>query len=127
MLAKTNDEEEKETNHSAERDQTDESIWREQTQAHDDRILQSLKTILLLTRIHQEQKDGRRWRGSSQSVFDRGAVGVELGRDVMIVDVLVVRWKSVSLKTERANPKTSPDIDLAAVLSAIARWAEVGD
>lgn len=113
------------TYHCAVCDQTNQSVLWEQAQAHDDRVLERLQTVLLLASVDDEQED--RWRrcGAREAVFDGCAAGVKLWWDLLGRDVLVVRWQSVSLQTERTYPHPGAHIDLAVAESAFADEAFV--
>jgi len=94
-------------------DQTDQGVGRQQAERHDDRVLESLQTILLLTCVDDEDEDRGNGGGSSESVLDGGARGVQLWRNGVLRDVLVVRWQTIALQTEGADPYPGAHVDLA--------------
>jgi len=94
-------------------DQTDQGVGRQQTERHDDGILEGLQAILLLTCVDNEDEDWGHGSGSGQSVLDGGAGRVQLWGDGVLGNVLVVRWQAVTLQTEGADPYPCAHVDLA--------------
>jgi hypothetical protein len=79
------------TYHCAVCDETDQSVCWEQTQAHDNGILQRLQAVLLLASVYDEDEDRWGQNGLRKSVLDGGAARMQLGWDLLLGDVLVVR------------------------------------
>src|ERR1700709_1859341 len=76
-------------------DQTNERIWRQQGQAHDERILEGLQTVIFLAGIHNVEEDwGGRGR-ACQLILDGGARGVQLWGYCVFRNILIVRRKGV--------------------------------
>lgn len=99
--------------HSTEGNQTNQRIGRQKRQAHDEGILHSLQTVILLAGI--DNKDENRGSGgrSCQLVLDRCALGVELWGYRVLCDVLVMRGERVARQTEGTDPDSCADIDSA--------------
>ena len=57
--------------------------------------------------------------GSAQGILNCGILGKQLGGEVGIGDILVVRRESISRQAEGADPKLSAHVDLAAVLRIV--------
>jgi hypothetical protein len=89
----------------------------QEAQTHNNRVLQRLQAVLFLACVDDEQEDGRGPRGAGETVFDGGAVRVQLGRDLVSRDVLVVHGKLVAVEAEGTYPHTGAHIDLAGDLS----------
>ena len=85
----------------------------EQAETHDERLLQGSQAILLLTGVDDIKKNRRAGDRARQPILDRGIRRVELGRDGVGGDVLVVGRKRISGKAEGAYPETSTHVDLA--------------
>lgn len=97
--------------HCAVSDQTDQRIRWQQRQAHDERVLNCLKAVILLASIDHKQEDrgGRGW--PRQLVLDCGAGRVELGGYRVLGNILIVRRKRIAHQTEWADPNTGADVD----------------
>lgn len=91
--------------------QTNQRIWWQKRQAHDKRVLESLKTVILLTSVDNVDKNGRSRSGSCQLVLDGGALRVEFWGYRVFGDILVVRREGIAHQTERADPNPRADID----------------
>lgn len=115
------------TYHGTKSDQANKSILREKAQAHDDRVLERLQTVLFLASINNEEKDGRRGRWSRESVLDGGIAWVQLRRNLFGGDVLVVLRKTVSLHAERTLPDLCAHVDLAEGVEDSTAWRLAGD
>jgi hypothetical protein len=99
-------------------DETDQSVCWEQTQAHDDGILQCLQAVLLLASIYDEDEDRWGQNGLRKSVLDGGAARMQLWWDLLLGDVLVVRGEVVAIQAEGAYPNACAHVNLAVSLSA---------
>jgi hypothetical protein len=97
--------------HCAVSDQTDQRIRWQQRQAHNERVLDCLKTVILLASIDHKQEDWGGGGGPRQLVLDCGAGRVELGRYRVLGNILVVRRKRIAHQTEGADPNTGADVD----------------
>jgi predicted trehalose synthase len=93
-------------------DETDQSVCREQTQAHDDRVLERLQAVLLLTCVYDEDKNRRGQDGLRKSVLDSGAARMQLWGDLLLGDVLVVRGEIVTVQAEGAYPYACAHVNL---------------
>lgn len=101
------------TDHGAISDQTDQSVLGQKAQAHDQRLLEGSQAVLLLAHINDIKEDrGARCR-SREPVLDSRVRRVQLGRDRIGGDVLVMGRQRVARKAKGASPETSADIDLA--------------
>lgn len=104
--------------HGPVRDQADQSILRQEAEAHNQGLLESSQAVFLLARIDDIEEDGWARSRSRQPVFD-GRVGwVQLGGDGISGDILVVRRERVPREAEGADPEASAHVDLAGVESA---------
>ena len=109
--------------HRAEGYQAHQGILGQQAQTHDQRVLQSLETLLLLANIDHIEEDGRGRGGSGEPILDRGVGGVQLWRDRIRGDVLVVRRERVPGQAEGTDPKPGANIDLAVFSCQSLSWA----
>lgn len=85
----------------------------QEAQAHDERLLEGSQAVLLLARIDDIEEDRGGGGGPRESVLDGGVGGVQLGRDRILGDVLVVWREGIPRKTEGADPQTGAHINLA--------------
>lgn len=77
-------------------DQTNKRVRRDQTQADDDSVSQSLQIFFVHACIDDKEENGGNWRWAGKRVFDGGIFWQELGGEVRVGDVLVVRRKRVT-------------------------------
>jgi hypothetical protein len=82
--------------HSTEGNQTNQRIGRQKRQAHDEGVLHSLQTVILLAGIDNKDKNRGSGGGSCQLVLDRRALGVELWGYRVLRDILVMRRERVA-------------------------------
>lgn len=101
------------THHGTIRDQPDQGIGRQQTQADHQSFPQCFQFILIDTGVHDEEEDRRDLSRTGESVFDGGVFGQEFSGEIGSRNVFVVRRKGIALKAEGADPELSSDIDLA--------------
>lgn len=99
--------------HCAVGDQTDKGMRRKQTQADHQRILQGLEIIFVHTSVHHVQEDGRDLGTSCKRVFNGGMFGQQLGWEVGVGNIAIMRRELVAMQTERADPEFSARINLA--------------
>lgn len=99
--------------HRAECDETDERVRGDQAQAGDQRLAKGFEILLIKTGVHHEQEDRRHRHRSGESVFDGGVFWKQLGREIGVRDVLVVRGEGVTRQAERTYPEFSSNVDLA--------------
>jgi hypothetical protein len=100
------------TDHGTKSDETDQSVWRQQTQADHQSLSQSLEFILVDTSVNNVEEDGWDLSRSRKGIFDSSVLGQQLGRQVGSRNILVMRREWVSLKTERTDPEFASDVDL---------------
>lgn len=103
--------------HCTEGNQTNQRIGRQKRQAHNEGILHSLQTVILLASVHDKDEDRGSGGGSCQLVLNRRALGVELWGYRILRDILVMRRKRVAGQTEGADPASCADIDSAVQVS----------
>lgn len=63
------------THHGTVCNKSNQRVWREQAQAHDDRVLEGLQAVLLLACVddkNEDGKNGRACRSTGNAVFDGG-------------------------------------------------------
>ena len=99
--------------HRAERDETNQRVRREETQADYESIPESFEVFFVKTCVDYEDKDGGNLSGAREWVFDGGVFSEKLGWEVGIRNILVVRRECVALKTKGTYPEFAADIDLA--------------
>ena len=93
--------------HGAKGDQAYQGMGRQQVQAHDERFPEGLEAVVLVAGIDKVKKDWRSGRRSGHPVLDRRVEMVELARDGLVRDVLVMRWQRVPSQTERTYPQSA--------------------
>lgn len=104
-------------NHSAEREQPDKGIIREQAYGPTHGRLEEPELLLDDASVnHKEeyrrgQRRGRRVVEGRGSVLDRGALGIEFTGHVVLADSGVVRGKMVACEAERADPDLGREVD----------------
>lgn len=76
-------------------------------------VLERLQLPLVDRGVNDPQEDGRSRGGARQRVLDGGVVGDELGGQVVLVDVVVVRREVVALVAEGADPDLGFEVDAA--------------
>lgn len=86
---------------------------RQQAQTNDNTLPESLQVVLVQARIDYEKEDGGDLRRTGKGILDRRVLGEELGGEVLVRDVLVVRGERVALETEGADPELAAHVDLA--------------
>lgn len=99
--------------HCTERNQTNQRIGRQKRQAHDEGILHSLQTIILLAGIDDKDENGGSGGWPCQLVLDCRALGVELWGYRVLCNILVMRRERVARETEGADPDSCADINSA--------------
>lgn len=106
-------EKKEDTDHGAKGDQADQSVRREQTEADDQGISESLEVILVQAGIDDEQEYGGDLCGTCERILDGGVFGEELCGEVCAGNVLVVGRESIAGETKGAYPEFAADVDLA--------------
>jgi hypothetical protein len=101
------------THHGAESDQADEGIGREEAERGHKGLAESVELVLVNASVDDVEEDGRHRGRARESVLDGRVLWQQLGRQVGLRDLLVVRRERVTLKTERADPHFAADINLA--------------
>lgn len=91
-------------NHTTERNEANNSVGREQTQRHLQRLFDGLQVILLHTSVQNEKEHRRRYLRSRQRVLDRREVRYDLGARLLLGHARVLRWEVVTLEAKRASP-----------------------
>lgn len=98
------------THHRAVCYQPNERSWWQEAEAHNKRVLQSLQTVLFLTRVNDVEEDRRRRCWTGEPILDRSTLRMQLRGYRILSNVFVVRWESVAGKTEGTYPKFCPSI-----------------
>ena len=99
--------------HSTEGDETYQGVGREKTQADDESITESFEVFFVETCVDYEDEDGGNLGGAREGVLNGRVFSEELGWEVGIRDILVVRRECVALKTKGTYPEFAADVDLA--------------
>ena len=87
-------------------------MGRQQRQAHDKRVLECLKTVILLAGIDGVKEDRRCRSRAGQLVLNSRVKGVQLGGYRVLSNILVVRRKRIAHQTERTDPDACSDVDI---------------
>jgi hypothetical protein len=101
--------------HCAIGNETNKSVLGKQTQTHHKRFFQRGEAVSLLAHIDDIEEDRGRRRRSGEAIFYCGIRRMKFGGDSVCSNVLVVRWKLISRKAERADPNSGTNIDLTSV------------
>lgn len=97
--------------HSTERDETNQSVGRQQAQADDDGFLERIEIFLVQTGIDHKEENRRDLSRSREGVLDRRVLWKKLGREVGRRNVLVMRREGVSLQTKGTDPDLASSVD----------------
>lgn len=97
-------------------DEAHQRIGRQQRQAQNERILNSLQTVLFLASVDDKEEDGGSWGWPRQLIFDGCALRVELRGYCVLRDILVMRGQWVAHQTERTDPDPGTNINRAVEL-----------
>lgn len=98
--------------HGAKGDETDESVLGDQRKSGHKVILESSQVLGVQTGVNHKQEDGVGSR-SGQNVLNSGALGSQLVGQVFGSNVSVLRRQLVSRQTERTDPGSGSQINLA--------------
>lgn len=104
--------------HSPKSDQSNQSIWREKTQADHKSISECLQILFVHACVDNEKEDGRDLSLASERILDSSVFGQKFCGEIGVRYILVMRRKRVSGKTKRADPEFSANIYLATIWSA---------
>ena len=99
--------------HRAERDETNQRVGRKETQADDESITEGFEVFFVEACVDYEDEDGGNLGGAREGVLNGRVFGEELGWEVGVRDILVVRRECVALKTKGTYPEFAADVDLA--------------